>query len=151
MRQPYCRRLRYKARNKGFTLIEIMIAMLIVAILAAVAIPAYNDSVLKSRRAEGKRFLLEFIQAQERHFTQNNQYATAIVGAQSATNLGWGAGAITSPNGHYTIALQAGATPTAFTAQVVPAVADPNCGTLTLDNLGVRASTIGAVATCWAR
>jgi len=58
----------------GFTLIELMITVAIVAILASVALPAYNNAVTKGRRAQGRTALLEAMQAQERWFTQNNTY-----------------------------------------------------------------------------
>lgn len=60
--------------ESGFTLIEIMIAVAIVAILAAVAYPAYLESLAKGRRAEGRTALLELLQQQERYITQSNRY-----------------------------------------------------------------------------
>ncbi len=53
--------------QQGFTLVELMIAAAIVAILAAIALPAYQDSIRKARRADGKDFALEIMQLQERH------------------------------------------------------------------------------------
>ncbi len=58
----------------GFTLIEVMIAVAIVAILAAIAYPSYLDSITKGRRAEGRTALLELLQQQERYNTQRNCY-----------------------------------------------------------------------------
>lgn len=59
----------------GFSLIELMIAVAIVAILGAVAYPSYQDSITKGRRAEGRTALLELLQQQERFLTQRNTYA----------------------------------------------------------------------------
>ena len=61
-------------QQRGFTLIELMIVVAVIGILAAVAYPAYTDSVLKGRRAQGRTALAELMQQQERYMTQNNTY-----------------------------------------------------------------------------
>ena len=61
-------------RQTGFSLIELMITIAIVGILASIALPSYNSSILKGKRAQGRTALLELMQQQERYFTQNNCY-----------------------------------------------------------------------------
>ncbi len=61
-------------RRCGFTLIELMIAMVIVAIIVAIAYPSYVEQVRKSRRAEAKAVLLEDAQFMERTYTTTGQY-----------------------------------------------------------------------------
>ena len=63
-----------KAFQKGFTLIELMITLAIVAILATIAYPAYNDYVIKSNRVEAKRTLLTAAQFLERRYSTQNTY-----------------------------------------------------------------------------
>ena len=74
-----------KARGKsvyaGFTLIELMIVVAIVALLASLAYPAYTDSVRKGRRAEARAALTNFLQQEERYYTQNGSYLTVTAGA----------------------------------------------------------------------
>lgn len=59
---------------RGFALIELVVAMAIVALLAAVALPAYQGSVLKARRAEARAAILDLLQQQERVMTQTGSY-----------------------------------------------------------------------------
>lgn len=66
-----------KAFQKGFTLIELMISVGVVAILAAIAYPAYNDYVIKSRRADAKRGLVTAAQFLERRYSTQNTYTTS--------------------------------------------------------------------------
>ena len=126
-------------RLRGFSLIEVMIVVVIISILAMVALPSYQDSVRKSRRADCKDRMFAIAQAQERHFTQYARYASALSGAESSANLGWNAGDLTSEGGACSVAVGGlGANNTQYTLTATPNNADPECGNLTLNSLGVK-------------
>ena len=67
-------------KQRGFTLIELMIVVAVIAILAAVAWPSYQNQVRATNRADAQGALLGLAQAMERHFTQNGSYLGAAAG-----------------------------------------------------------------------
>lgn len=146
----------------GFTLIEVMITVAIIGILASIAIPSYQDSVMKSRRADVKAVLLGLANAMERHFTETNNYCDVGGGTGSAVSGCGGAALDTgTPTVNYTIPAAtttfytvtiSAATPSSYTLQAVPtgAQAGDRCGTLTLDHTGVKTvSTSVTLSECW--
>jgi type IV pilus assembly protein PilE len=64
--------------TRGFTLIELMIALVIVAILAGIAVPSYRNYVLRSHRVEATAALLKVAAAQEKFYLQNNTYTENV-------------------------------------------------------------------------
>jgi type IV pilus assembly protein PilE len=128
--------------TRGFTLIELMVAVAIVAILTAAAIPSYTSYVMKSRRPDAKQALLDFAAREERYYTLNNTYTS------TATALGYAAFPVSlGSNGDYLLSVLT-ATATGYSAQTVPQGSQANdpCGTYTLDNFGNQGA---AAANCW--
>jgi len=76
--------------KSGFTLIELMIAVAIVGVLAAIAIPSYQDSIRKSRRADAEGALMNFANGMERHYTEISSYCDAAVDASKGGDTGCG-------------------------------------------------------------
>jgi len=114
---------------RGFTLIEVMIVVVIIALLATVALPAYLDQVRKSRRADAIARISQFQQAQERWRSNNATYGTLA-------NLGIGA---TTADGYYSLSMTA--SPTATTYQLLATAtgaqaSDTNCKFLALSMSG---------------
>ena len=152
-----------KTRENGFTLIELVVAMLIGAILAAIAIPSYSNYVRKARRVEAKTALLDIASLEERFFSTQQVYAA------SWSDLGYGAGTgtINVGNNYYTIAWNIptpAVAPTAnnagspatwtFTATaVLDQLKDTTCRTFTLTSAGLQtsadASAVDTTPTCW--
>src|SRR2546423_11359413 len=62
------------ARHAGFSLLEIMIGIVIVALLAAIAYPSYTDAVRKAKRAEGRTAMMQLMEQQERYYSRYNTY-----------------------------------------------------------------------------
>lgn len=71
-------------RRTGFTLIELMIVVAIVALLAAIAYPAYTDSVVKGKRGQGRTVLMDLLQQQERYLSQSGSYMSFAAGGTGA-------------------------------------------------------------------
>lgn len=132
------------SRTQGFTMVEVLIVVAMVAILAAIAYPSYNSSVRKSHRAEAVSILLEVASRQERFFGQSFAYADDMAA------LGYDNANYTTPGGRYEITVSA-PTATSFIAQADPldAQGDDACGILTLSNAGVKTAEHGTVETCW--
>ena len=132
----------------GFTLIELMIAVAILGILAAVALPSYQNYVRQSNRAVAKAILYENAQFMEQFYTENSRYDQTVGGAAVALPI---AQAPRTGAAQYNISLQAVANVT-FTLQAVPVgtMAGDACGTYTLTNTGVQGAG-GTVAACWNR
>ncbi len=132
-------------RNFGFTLIELMIAVAIVSILAAVALPSYQQHVMKTRRALAKGCLIELGQHMERQYTTSMSYASATLPITSCTE-----DLVSS----YTFAFGAGQpTATTYLINATPAgpqSGDTQCGTLGLTQNGTR-SVSGNLSSqvCW--
>ena len=71
---------RFRTRNHGFTLVELMIALAVVGLLSAIAYPSYQQQVAKGRRTDAKQGLLELAQKMERFYTERGTYAGATLG-----------------------------------------------------------------------
>ena len=91
--------------QSGFTLIELMIAVAVLAILLAVALPSYEDSMRKSRRTDAYTSLNTVQQAQERWRSNNPEYNGLLTEAATATPPGLGLAATTA-NSHYAVSLE---------------------------------------------
>ena len=143
----------------GFTLIELMIVVVVVAILGAVAYPSYQDHVRKAKRAEAKTALLKAAQVLERNYSNSSTYVTdlgPLFGRAAGATVYSGENPADDKSPYtITVAAETAGCPIKacflLTAAPNAPYTDPVCGSFTLTSTGTRASTGGtgsATATC---
>jgi len=129
------------SKNRGFTLIELMIVVVIIAVLAMIAYPSYQEQVRKSRRNQAKADLMELTQALERKFTADRDYSTPAFTfpmTKSPRDAADG-------KEYYDLSFSEGPCVTTYALQAVPVntQASDRCGTLTINNLTQKHHSIG--------
>ena len=138
---------------KGFTLIELMIVLAIIAIVAAFAYPSYQNSVRKSRRADARAVLLQAAQFMERFYTENFRYDQNRSGTAVALPANLQQSPSDGGTAYYAIGLDTTTPVAGFTLSADPAgtpQASDSCGILTLTNTGVKGQAAGqTIDDCW--
>ncbi len=138
-----------KVQAAGFSLMEMLFAIVILAILVSIAVPTFNNAIRKSRRADGIQALRALQLSQERHRSNNTTYGTTtqILGSNTTSPGGWYTLAITSPTATgYT----ATATAVSGTSQTADSASGVSCATLTVDADGIVPGS-PSQAPCWAQ
>ncbi len=155
-----------RRRDRGFTLIELMIAVAIIGLLATLAYGSFTGAARKGKRAEGRAALLDLMQQQERYFTQQGTYLTwTTAGATGANGVTDSATGVNIPfrtfsgdvpgKGAYNLRAETcdgSPTPTrreCVRLVAVPNVADAEAGNLRLTSTGIKDCTGTNTAVCW--
>ena len=122
-------------KARGFTLIELMIVVVIIAILAAIAIPSYQNQLRKGRRADAQAFMMDIAQKQGQYLLDARTYA---VDPNAVTTLGMATP--TSVSDFYTVSVVPGATTPSYAITLSPIAgkAQEKDGPLTLDSSGKK-------------
>ncbi len=148
-----------RRNSSGFSLIELMIVVTIATILAAIAIPAYNSQIRKSRRTEAKTAIMDLAAREERYIATQNVYSNDPVALQYTTSGSWPI----SVGNYYSISSVAvvnatSSAPATYTLTVAPTSGSPqlqdtSCQQFIVDQTGRQTSQNSAAtdstSTCW--
>ncbi|MEN6078951.1 type IV pilin protein [Chromobacterium piscinae] len=141
-------------KPEGFSLLELVIALAVLALLVSIALPSYRNFMMQSNRTAAKTALQDLASREESYFSTNNNYASQL------STLGYASGAVYAPgNGNNLYALSiASATASTFVLNAAPqgSQAQDSCQTYLLDNLGNQSNiannasgTTLSVSGCW--
>ena len=136
---------------RGFTLVELMIVIVIVAVLLTVALPSYQNSVQKSRRADAKAALLDVANRQEGSMLDRGTYSLDI------TDLGFDQSPYISEEEHYSItatvcsggSIDRCYVLTATPQSESPQADDTRCTSFVLNSNGSKTATGSDALNCW--
>ncbi|WP_097461449.1 type IV pilin protein [Mangrovitalea sediminis] len=143
--------------QKGFTLIELMIVVVIIGILTAIALPLYEKQVQESRRTSAKTTLLDIASKEEKFYATNNAYTSSLANlgyaSVSTTCTGGASTCLEVPSANeafYAVSVVLNNGGTGFTADAVPENAQKNddCGTFEINDQGAQSVT-GTATDCW--
>ena len=133
----------------GFTLIELMIVVAIIALLAAIAVPSYSKYTMRANRSEARNALLDIAARQERYYSNNRKYTDSL-----STLKVTDPAACTASGTQYTVTTDANGTGDQdFDVTAVPSGwTDDECGTLTIDETGTKTNGGSKdLAFCWGK
>jgi len=148
--------------SKGYTLIELMIVVVIIGIISMIAYPSYRDYVLRSHRADGQIALTVCAAYQERWFTKNNKYSSAVERCKGISSDGFYEISIVVGDRQLNGSCNVGSSSNSdcFLISVVPTSKsnqseDTSCSSMTLDNINLKSSydenNAETSAICWRR
>lgn len=134
----------------GFSLIEVMVVVVVIGILAAVALPSYQESVRRGNRAAARAALLEAQQFMERFYAANNAYDQTLGSVAVALPARFASVPPESPKYSLALSTTSPATATTYRLEATPLQTDSKCAVLFVTNTGVKGTTgTGSVADCW--
>jgi type IV pilus assembly protein PilE len=129
----------HRDRNRGFTLIDLVVAIAIVAILLRIAFPSYQAYLVRSSRQSAQGELVALANSQEKIFLNSSSYSSSITSAYTGQS-GGGLGVTSGNSKDSRYAFSVTSTATTFTLTATPATGTPQAGdgNLTITESGVR-------------
>ena len=134
-----------KSKNGGFTLMEVMIVVAVVALIAAFAVPSYREYVKRGERADARAQMLNIANWMQQQYTLKNKYptgSTVPTSMQKTPSTG-------SPKYNLSVATASDGLSSTITA--TPVTSDSKCGTDTLDSTGKKTVSSNDMSYCWNR
>jgi len=138
-------------KSYGFTLVELMIVVAIIAILTAVALPSYQSFVMRGKRADATNMLTDIANQQIQYFMDNRAYGKLDDDGLGLSKGDCSAGEATSVEGHYCISITPADPGSSYTLIATPQggqAGDTECATITLDSSETKGSSGGSTQ-CW--
>jgi type IV pilus assembly protein PilE len=135
-------------KQQGFTMVELMIVVAVIAILAAVALPGYNKYTARAKRSAAESTMMGIANKQERYMLDARSYATSIGSGSGGLNYT----IPTEASGSYSITVSANnaATPPTYTITAVPTTRQAAADTTTCGvNLVLTSAGTKTPAGCW--
>jgi len=129
------------ARNRGFTLVELMVTVAILGVVAAIALPSYKTHLVKASRVQAQSEMLEMASMQEKIYLNSTSYTANVTTAYNGTAAG-GLGRTSgrTNDGKYTLSLAVGTGAQTFLLTATPVVgsSQEGNGNLTISETGQK-------------
>lgn len=141
----------HATRGNGFSLIELLVVIAIIGVLAGIALPSYQESIVRSHRVDAKSALLDLSARQQKYYSINNAYTA------DPASLGYGAGArfpvnvpdASKPTYALNVVLTSSGNGYEATATPINSQARDRCGNFTFNHFGQRGVSQLTTAECW--
>jgi len=136
-------------KQQGFSLIELMLVMIVIAVFASFTYPSYRESITRARRLDGQTALFDLASRMEQFYAKEQSYEGATLGSGAESDV---LSSKYSPQNWYTLVIKS-QSDSEFSLQAIPQGAqaenDQSCRILGFDSHGIKSKTGNSGAKCW--